>query len=409
MDRINKLNIWLNNDGRELVGQMILSEKDVLFKYSQEYLNSKFNISPLKLRFNDSVQKAGPVPFKGLFGVFADSLPDAWGYLLMRKHLSKNQIAIETLNALEELAFVGNNALGALSYTPCYQKEQNTINELDLDNFNHQASKILEGEPSEIIEQLVLNGGSPGGARPKIYVGYREAPNSLIYGHYNLPDGYDNWIVKFPAAVDPKDIANIEMAYHHMAVSAGIKMTECKLLEGASGQQYFGTKRFDRAGNDRVHMVSAAGLLHDDYEKSQLDYGTLMHEGAKLVGSAEVHEQILRLAAFNVFAHNRDDHSKNFAFLMNKQGNWSFAPAYDLTFSSSSQGQHSTTCARNGIDPGTKELMSLADHFSVRNGKLIIQEVKEAVSNWKTFAQESGVSNSSKKTIDKTIRDLLER
>jgi len=132
-----------------------------------------------------------------------------------------------------------------------------------------------------------------------------------------------------------------------------------------------------------------------------------MQQAAELVGSAQVYEQILRLASFNIFAHNRDDHSKNFAFLMDKNGVWKFAPSYDLTFSSSSQGQHSTTCAGNGINPGTKELLELANHFSIKKGKEIVAQVKDVVNNWKIYADKADVSVGAQKSIDKVLKSLV--
>jgi len=129
----------------------------------------------------------------------------------------------------------------------------------------------------------------------------------------------------------------------------------------------------------------------------------------ELTGSAQTHQEILRLAAFNVFAHNRNDHSKNFAFLMDQTGSWKLAPAYDLTFSSSSHGQHSTMCAGNGVDPGTKELLELVDYFSISKGKEIIEMVKHIISQWNRFADRAEVTLDSKRTIANTILPLLKR
>ncbi|MBL4658139.1 MAG: type II toxin-antitoxin system HipA family toxin [Flavobacteriales bacterium] len=402
---VDKLNVLIKYARDEiLVGQLVLDGRTILFKYSEEYLERGSNLSPHKLDFDNNIQSNTAIPFKGLYGVFADSLPDAWGQLLMKKHLSKKGIAIETLNVLDHLAFVGSNGLGALLYKPMMSNEEIDKKEVDLDFLDKSVEEILEGEPSQIIDELFEKGGSPGGARPKIYASYNPSTDSLIYGSSTPDKGYEHWIIKFATTIDSSDIANVELAYYLMARDAGIEMTECKLFTGESGKKYFGTKRFDRIGNNRLHMLSAAGLLHDDYEHSQLDYGHLIYQGRELTGSAEVHEQVLRLAAFNVFAHNRDDHSKNFAFLMDEGGQWKFAPAYDLTFSSSSQGQHSTTCGGNGSDPGSKELFELADQFSIRNGKAIIEQVQNTISNWNQYAERAEVSKASRKLIGKVIR-----
>lgn len=406
--KTTKLNVYIQfSDKEELVGQLVLNGREILFKYADNYLKKGYNLSPLKLKFDNSIQTAPINPFEGLFGVFADSLPDAWGKLLLKRQLSRQQIAIETLSSLDYLALSGANKLGALIYKPSISEDGVNDVEIDLDILNNDVKEVLKGESSEIVDELFKIGGSPGGARPKVYVGYNKGENLLINGSETLPKDYEHWIIKFAASIDLNDIANIEMAYYLMALDAGININESKLFEGKQGKKYFGTKRFDRIGNNKLHMISAAGLLHDDYEHSQLDYGTLMYEGRNLTGSAKTQEEILRLAAFNIFAHNRDDHSKNFAFLMHPNGEWEFAPAYDLTFSSSSQGQHSTTCAYNGINPGAKELMELANDFSIKKGKEIIEEVKESVNKWNYFADKAEVSKTSKTLINKVITERL--
>lgn len=405
---LTKLNVFIRFfDDEILIGQLVLDGREILFKYSDQYLETGHNISPLKLNFSSDIQ-TGPIhPFGGLFGVFADSLPDAWGNLLLKKHLNKTSVRAETLNSLDRLSFVGENGLGALVYKPSSNTEETQLGNIDLDTLNSDIVEVLKGESRDVIDLLFEKGGSPGGARPKIYASYNKSIDTLIHGNSILEEGYEHWIIKFAASVDSDDIANVEMAYYYMALAAGLEMNECRLFSGNSDKQYFGTKRFDRVGNKRIHMISAAGLFHDDYEHSQLDYGILIQESGKLIDSATAHDQLLRQAAFNVFAHNRDDHSKNFAFLMDPNGRWRLAPAYDLTFSSSSQGQHSTTCAGNGINPGSKELLSLTEHFSIKNGKQIIEEVKDAVSNWSGYAEKAEVTNGSRKSIKKVLDALI--
>ncbi|MBN4072197.1 type II toxin-antitoxin system HipA family toxin [Flavobacteriales bacterium AH-315-E23] len=407
---VDKLNVYFRFGAQEeLVGQLVRDGREILFKYSDDYLEYGSNISPLKLDFTDRVQVGPANPFKGLFGVFADSLPDAWGYLLMKKYLNKKGIAMETLGTLDHLAFVGDNGLGALLYKPTTGDWATEAKEVDLDYLNTNVQEVLQGASGKIIDELFEKGGSPGGARPKIYACYNPSDDLLTYGSYTLQGGYEHWIVKFAATVDANDIANIELAYYYMALDAGLLMSESKLFTGLSGKKYFGTKRFDRIEDERLHMISAAGLLHDDYERSQLDYGILMQQGRELIGTAKVLGQLLLRAAFNIFTHNRDDHSKNFAFLMDTSGQWELAPSYDLLFSSSSQGQHSTTCAGNGVDPGSKELLELAEHFSVKNGKEIIERAKGTVSRWDEFAEQAEVSKGSRVPIGKVIHSLIKK
>ena len=406
MESKKKLDVFVRFSEEDIaVGQLIRDGKDILFKYRSEYLKSGFNISPKKLLFDDSIQATSLFPFQGLFGVFADSLPDAWGNLLLRRWLSSKHIPIEQLTALDKLTFVGRNGPGALIYKP--SNDELTSNErVDLDLLDLHLEEIIRGESEDIVDQLFQKGGSPGGARPKIYAGYNPIENELIYGSGELPEGFQHWMVKFAASSDSIDIAHTETAYYQMAITAGIDMSESRLLSGKSGKKYFATKRFDREHNNRLHLVSAAGMFHDDYEHSQLDYGTLIHETDLLINDYRVNEQQFRRAVFNVFAHNRDDHSKNFAFLMDQNGKWSIAPAFDLTFSSSSQGMHSTTVAGNGVNPGTKELLSLAEHFSIRQGERIIQEVKSVIGEWNYFANEAKVQASTAKTIHTKLKEI---
>lgn len=406
MENKKKIDVLIRFSTEDIpVGQLVQDGKAVLFKYHPNYLLQGFNISPKKIRFDDSIQATSFSPFQGLFGVFADSLPDAWGNLLLRRWLSLKHLLPSQLNSLDRLSLVGENGPGALVYKPC-EEEQSSNDVVDLDYLNHQVAEIISGESEKIIDELFQKGGSPGGARPKIYAGFNPKTSELIYGSNELPNGFSHWMVKFAATADSTDIANSEIAYYHMAIAAGIQMSESKLLPGKSGAKYFATKRFDRQQTKRLHLVSAAGMFHDDYEHSQLDYGTLIHETIELIKDYRATEQQFRRAVFNVFAHNRDDHSKNFAFLMDEKGYWSLAPAFDLTFSSSSQGMHSTTCAGNGINPGTKELMSLAEHFSIRHGEQIIREVKSVIQEWEHFAHQANVQKTTVKTISAKLKEI---
>jgi serine/threonine-protein kinase HipA len=392
----------------ELVGQLVLNGRKIVFKYNDAYLETGKNLSPNQLKFDKIPQSTQQKPFNGLFGVFADSLPDAWGNLLIKKRLSADRIAIESLSALDHLTFAGKNSLGALQYRPSLDEENEAL-EINLDLLNENISDVLSGESSVVIDKLFGRGGSPGGARPKIYAGYNPKTDSLISGIADLPEGYEHWIIKFAANEDSKDIANIELAYYKMALASGIEMAESRVFNSDEGNSYFGTKRFDRIGNDKLHMLSAAGLLHDDYEYSTMDYGNLIFQTKKLTNNAQAAEQMFRRAVFNVLAHNRDDHSKNFAFLMDADGVWSLAPAYDLTFSSSSQGYHSTACAKNYVDPGKKELLELADVFSINKAEEIIDEIKGIVEDWRKYAGLSGVSDISIKTIETSLKTIRTR
>jgi serine/threonine-protein kinase HipA len=190
-----------------------------------------------------------------------------------------------------------------------------------------------------------------------------------------------------------------------MAKEAKIEMSECRLFTGKSGRSYFGTKRFDRIGNNRLHLHSVAGLLEDDFRMSMLDYGHILDCAFKLEKKISAYDKVFRLACFNVFAHNKDDHSKNFAFIMNEKGDWKFAPAFDLTFSSSSHGLHSTMVAGESKQPKTFHLLELANHFKIKNPEFIIEEVQKAISHWPNHAKKAGVSTTSINRISKALKN----
>ena len=404
MAGITKLSISLLIEGNTLeVGELVLSNQKIYFRYKIDFLKTGLNLSPIKLPFSEQIVNAEPQPFEGLFGVFNDSLPDGWGRLLLDRTLSSKGIDIVGITPLDRLAYVGSRGIGALVYKPEIKPEKPTDLVLELDILAGEMDQVLQGTSSEMIGQLFILGGSSGGARPKIFVAYNPKTDDLIHGLNRIPEGYEEWIIKFPSTSDNRQIAKIEFAYHKMALLAGIEMSECRLFEGKSGQVYFGTKRFDRIAEKRLHTHTASGLMHDNFRMSTMDYGHLMDCAFRLEKHVKAYEKVFRLAAFNVYSHNRDDHSKNFSFLMNVQGEWQFAPAYDLTFSNSGYGFHSTMIAGESKNPGRNELMKLASHFSLKNAGFIIEEVQEAISQWGAIAREQGIANETKNMIQSVM------
>ena len=399
------VSIKFSNDEIE-VGKLILDNRLVHFKYNDEFLALGLNLSPIKLQFDNSIQIADPDPFHGIFGVFDDSLPDGWGMLLLNRALEKLGLSLNDINILDQLAYIGDSGKGALIYNPAIKNEGNFSDKIDIDRLKTVMDEVYKGTSTEAIEELMHLGGSSGGARPKANVGYNPKTDELIHGYNILPKGFEHWIIKFPSSEDPIDIANIEYAYYKMALAANIEMSECKLLESASGQQIFGTKRFDRIGNNRIHMHSMAGLTNDNFRRSSIDYGHIIDTAYRLEQSATARRKVLRLAAFNIYSHNRDDHSKNFSWLMNDSGIWSLAPAYDLTYSSTSIDEHSTRVAGEGANPGRVNIMTLAEEFSISKPSEIIEEVQESLSHWPVIAKECGVSSDSINRIQKKFEQL---
>jgi serine/threonine-protein kinase HipA len=407
MAGINKLSVSLLLEGNTFdVGELVLSDPKIYFRYNNDFLKTGLNLSPFKLPFLPQIVNAEKQPFDGLFGVFNDSLPDGWGRLLLDRSLSSREIDNSRITPLDRLAYVGSRGMGALVYRPEIESEKSMDPVPELDVLADEMNHILQGTCSEIIGELFILGGSSGGARPKIFAAYNPVTDDLIHGLQNIPEGYEEWIIKFPSSSDNREIAKIEFVYHKMALLAGIEMSECRLFTGKSGQVYFGTKRFDRIADKRLHTHTASGLMHDNFRMSTMDYGHLMDCAFRLEKHVKAYEKVFRLAVFNVYSHNKDDHSKNFSFLMNAKGEWQFAPAYDLTYSNSGYGFHNTMIAGESKNPGRKELMKLAAHFGLKNADSIIEEVQEAVGQWKTIASEYGITRETKHTIQSAIEKI---
>lgn len=402
-----RLNVFIRFSGEEiLVGQLIADARLIHFKYDDAFLKLGLNISPFRLKFNNEIQVAKPDPFHGIFGVFDDSLPDGWGMLLLNRALAKKGLSLSDINILDQLSNIGDTGKGALIYRPAILDDRSFTNSIDLDKLKTVIEEVYHGASEKVIEKLLSLGGSSGGARPKANVGYNPKTNELIHGYNLLPDGFSHWIIKFPSSEDPLDIANIEYAYHKMAIKAKIRMSDCVLLESTKGMQVFATRRFDRIGNDRIHMHSMAGLVHDNFRLSSIDYGHIIDTAFRLEQTAAARKRILRLAAFNIYSHNRDDHSKNFSWLMDDTGKWSFAPAYDLTFSSGAIDEHITRVSGEGARPGRKHLLELANEFSINKPDEIIDQVQASIAHWPTIAKECGVGEPTIKRIQKKLLEI---
>lgn len=354
MDRLNKLDVYYHD---RRVGTMALYQNRLAaFAYSDEWLQEGFSISPFSLPLEKRVFVPKIDPFEGLFGVFADSLPDGWGRLLVDRLMRKNGLNPHTVGSLERLAIVGNTGMGALTYRPTIPLES-VYNELTLDEIAKECERILQTDTSEKLDYLFAKGGSSGGARPKI-----------------LPRiDNEDWIIKFPSSEDSKDVGRQEYDYALCAKECGIEMEEVRLFPSEKTQGYFGTKRFDRVAegeNGKVHMISAAAILETSHRIPNLDYDILMKLTLQLTKSMEECEKLYRLMCFNVFAHNRDDHSKNFSYIYrDREKRWILSPAYDLTYSNSIGGEHATTVNGNGVDPGMEDLLSVAKKIGIGMAK----------------------------------------
>ena len=348
MDNYKYLKAFYND---KLVGTLAKTPDGlVAFEYDNEWLATGFSISPFSLPLQKKVYLPKFEPFEGLFGVFNDSLPDGWGRLLVDRLLLKNNINPSEIDNLNRLAVVQESGMGALTYQPEHKFETSN-QESDYDKLAQECSKILESQNSDNLDELFKLGGSSGGARPKIL--------TKING--------EDWIIKFPSSQDPKYIGEQEYKYSLVAKDCGIKMSETKLFDSKICSGYFGIKRFDRENGKKVHMVSVSGLLETSHRLPNLDYNILMKLTLELTKNYQDIEQLYRLMCFNVFAHNRDDHSKNFSFLYDEnKKEWHLSPAYDLTDSSSFNGEHATTINGEGKNPSLEDILAIAKGIGIK-------------------------------------------
>lgn len=323
-----------------LVGRIALTKEGLCaFEYSAEWLQTGFSISPFELPLRSGVFIAKPRPFDNGFGVFNDSLPDGWGLLILDRYLQQQGINPRTLTLIDRLALVGSTGRGALEFRP--DKSVVTQQEYaDFEKLALEAEKILDNDEYEGIgiEEFQHRGGSPGGARPKIFIRY---------------EGKE-WLVKFRAKQDPKYIGLDEYNYSLLAQKCGIEMPETQLFEN----KYFGVERFDRTPKGKLHVVSIAGLIGADYRIPSIDYSHIFQVCTALTHSVAEMWKVYRLMVFNYLIENKDDHAKNFAFIY-REGDWHFSPAYDLLPSYGMNGFH-TTSINNSIEPTRDDLIAVA-------------------------------------------------
>lgn len=369
MNEINRLAVYYCD---RQVGTMAWYNNAIaVFEYTTEWLADGFSISPLSLPLEKKVFIPKPNAFDGLFGVFADSLPDGWGRLLVDRLMLRNKLDPHTVGPMQRLAIVGESGMGALGYRPEINLREST-NDLSLDEIAAECAKVLKTEFSDELDKLFVLGGSSGGARPKILTEV---------------DGED-WIIKFPSTLDSPNIGKQEYDYALCAKNCGIIMEEVRLFPSDTTDGYFGTRRFDRnfhsTTDNKIHMISAAALLETSHRIPNLDYNLLMRLTLQLTNSMSECEHLFRLMCFNVFAHNRDDHAKNFSYIYHEEvSSWQLSPAYDLTYSNSIGGEHATTINGNGKDPGKTEILEVAKTIGIntRRANSIVDQVQDCVNS----------------------------
>ena len=293
--------------------------------------------------------------------------------------------------------------MGALSYEPELGQNDADDAPLALDKLAEESATVLQGKNEEIFEELLRLNGSSSGARSKIVAQVSADKSRTVHGEQKLQFGYSHWMIKFPSSQDAREIGAIEYAYSLMAKDAGVEMPETHLFS-TKRSRYFGTKRFDRHGDARIHMHSLSGLIHADHRNPSLDYDMLLRVTMTLTRNIQEAEKTYALACFNVLAHNREDHAKNFSFLLNARNEWILSPAYDLVFSYGPGGEQSMLVMGEGRNPGKPELQALGKQHRLKSAPEILAKVQGAVANWPTFAKQAGVSRKASDEISARIK-----
>lgn len=386
------------------VGRLAINNRQIYFQYHDSFIEQNLNISPFHLPLKSGVFSFDYNLFEGLGGVFNDSLPDGWGRLLFDRFARSFGILPSDITPLDRLTHIGLSGLGALVYEPDHSTGESS-DSINLDKLAQQAQEVLDGTSDEVLQDLLALNGSSAGARPKALIGLNNDRKNIIHGIHDLPDGYTPWIVKFSNTQDSADSGAIEYVYALMAKKAGISMPDVHLFSAKKSAGYFAVKRFDRNGKQRFHMHTACGLLYSDFRVPSLDYEDLIALTSALTRDAREIERLYQLAVFNVLAHNRDDHSKNFSFLMNQKGEWKLSPAYDLTFSSGPRGEQSTMVVGEGRNPSVDHLVKLGQKAKITKTRIaeIIDQTQTALRNWEILAKEYGVSATNIILIGKRI------
>ncbi|MDE6278475.1 MAG: type II toxin-antitoxin system HipA family toxin [Paramuribaculum sp.] len=362
MKRTEKIKVMFHEQN---VGVLSLSPDNRLnvFEYDRSWLADGFSISPLELPLKSGIFIAKPHPFYGNFGIFEDSLPDGYGRYLLHKALLRNGINDSDLSSLDRLALVGNNGMGALTYSPYINLEYGeTVT--DFDRLQAIALEVLKERQDKDAGLLLYNSGNSGGARPKAVFSDEE-------GH---------WIVKFRHIYDPKDIGIQEARYNEAARRCGIIVPDFRLVNG----RYFTSRRFDiDPDGNRIHTATAGGLLCISLHEPFMDYSNLLALTGYLTQNHEDVEQMYRRMVFNYLTDNKDDHCKNFSFyvirdLEHGTWKWRLAPAYDLTLCTDGyNGEHATSVNGTG-NPRLSDFIAVGKKIklSVERCNELIEEVR---------------------------------
>lgn len=423
----------------ELVGAVAWDETTgyATFEYNPKFKTKGWDLSPLQMpikgnksSFNFPALRKRNDPaldtFKGLPGLLADVLPDKYGNELINLWLAQQGRPLDSMNPVEMLCFIGTRGMGALEFEPTILKESKRTFSLEIDSLVDIAQKILskkeafvtnlKADEEKAIMEILRIGTSAGGARPKAVITYNEKTGEVKSGQTNAPRGFEHWLIKLDGVSDvqlgaSKGYGRVEMAYYNMAIACGINMMPSRLME-ENGRAHFMTKRFDREGDSTKHHIQTfCAMKHFDYNQiTSFSYEQLFQTMRELKLTYSDAEQLFRRMVFNVVARNCDDHTKNFAFRLKKDGTWELAPAYDICHAYQPKhqwvSQHvlSVNGKRTNITRG--DLLVVGKSIKNKKAAETIDKISDTLSKWKTFANEVKVLPKLRDEINATLISL---
>lgn len=368
------------------------ARRSAAVEWDPAFVTAPLPISPYHIKTLAGLYRTGnPAAFEGLPGVLGDSLPDGWGRLLIDRELERRGSGRTAITPVDRLAIIGIHGMGALIYRP----EERVVepNGVDLEWFADLATSMAEDASVEDLRKARAAAGGSAGARPKL-VALLDAKTGRVRDYRRTPEpGERQVLIKHRATADSPTAIEEEEAYARMARAAGIAMPWTMVLRSGRGDTFFAVERFDRIGAGRVHMHTAAGLLDVDFRQPSIDYENLLKLVRWTTRHAGDQDEIFRRMAFNALAHNRDDHLKNHAFLMDAGGSWRLSPAYDVSFSDGPGGEHHLALAGEGRRPDRKHVEQVGRALGMKPAAIaaLVDPVRAAIANWPRHADAVGI------------------
>lgn len=410
----------------EMVGYLFWREDNqtATFEYTPEFKKLGLDLSPIVMPLTSqrvySFSNISRETFLGLPGLFADSLPDAYGKALLDRWLASN--GRNFANPVERLCYQGKRSMGALEFEPAHNDYLETSSNIEIDSLVATAREVLNqreafstnmSDTKEALINIIKVGTSAGGQRAKAIIAYNDTTKEVRSGQIDAPEGFEHWLLKLDGVTnnelgDPQHYGKIEYIYHLLAKEAGINMAECRLLE-ENGRAHFMTKRFDRHKNNKIHMQTLCGIAHYDYKMLRAySYEQAFQIMRRLRLPYNQAEEMYRRMVFNVVARNQDDHTKNISFLMNRTGKWSLSPAYDVSWAYNPQGdwtsKHQMSINNKWDDITREDLVTVAQNMNIKHHNEIIEQVTDAVSHWRKLATEYEIPEETIRQIEQSLQ-----